>query len=222
MRYHVLTRSPNLPKEFDDENFDFYGRILNGEPQQRPRWKRCSTASTPRSARRSARSTSTNTSPATARPNAPDGPRYRGRDGPRHRPDRVDVAANKARAKEKLPASPTKSATLTSGGTTPSSTSSPMMRWAIRAAEAFENDRELNKIGKPVDQHEWRMSPPEVNAYYNTSMNDINFPAGILQPPFYDPTQDDAVNYGHIGAIIGHELTHGFDDGAGSLTPRAT
>jgi endothelin-converting enzyme/putative endopeptidase len=79
-------------------------------------------------------------------------------------------------------------------------------------AEAFENDRQLNKIGKPVDHAEWQMTPPTVNAYYDSSMNDINFPAGILQPPFYDRAQDDAVNYGHIGAVIGHELTHGFDD----------
>ena len=79
-------------------------------------------------------------------------------------------------------------------------------------ANAFENDRELNKIGKPVDRGEWGMTPPTVNAYYDPSMNDINFPAGILQPNFYDAKADDAVNYGHIGAIIGHELTHGFDD----------
>ncbi len=87
------------------------------------------------------------------------------------------------------------------------------MRWAIKQrANAFENDRQLNKIGKPVDHNEWGMTPPTVNAYYDPSMNDINFPAGILQPSFYDPKQDDAVNYGHIGAVIGHELTHGFDD----------
>ena len=79
-------------------------------------------------------------------------------------------------------------------------------------ANAFENDRELNKIGKPVDKREWQMTPPTVNAYYDASMNDINFPAGILQPPFYDRTPGLAVNYGHIGAVIGHELTHGFDD----------
>jgi predicted metalloendopeptidase len=79
-------------------------------------------------------------------------------------------------------------------------------------ATAFENDRELNKIGQPVDKLEWGMSPPTVNAYYNPSMNDINFPAGILQPAFYDPKADVAVNYGHMGAVIGHELTHGFDD----------
>jgi putative endopeptidase len=79
-------------------------------------------------------------------------------------------------------------------------------------ATAFENDRQLDKIGKPVDKLEWGMTPPTVNAYYNPSMNDINFPAGILQPAFYDPKADLAVNYGHIGAVIGHELTHGFDD----------
>ena len=70
----------------------------------------------------------------------------------------------------------------------------------------------MNKIGKAVDRSEWSMSPPTVNAYYRPPMNDINFPAGILQPPFYDNNIDDAVNYGGIGAVIGHELTHGFDD----------
>jgi endothelin-converting enzyme/putative endopeptidase len=81
----------------------------------------------------------------------------------------------------------------------------------VRATE-FENHRQLAKIGKPVDRGEWSMSPPTINAYYNPSMNDINFPAGILQSPFFDPTATDAENYGHIGAVIGHELTHGFDD----------
>ena len=79
-------------------------------------------------------------------------------------------------------------------------------------ADAFEFQRQLNKIGKPVDRQEWGMTPPTVNAYYDSSMNDINFPAGILQPPFYDNAMDDAVNFGGIGAVIGHELTHGFDD----------
>jgi predicted metalloendopeptidase len=79
-------------------------------------------------------------------------------------------------------------------------------------ATAFEERRELNKIGKPVDRYEWEMSPPTVNAYYRAPMNDITFPAGILQPPFFDKTMDDPVNYGGIGAVIGHEMTHGFDD----------
>jgi predicted metalloendopeptidase len=94
----------------------------------------------------------------------------------------------------------------------------------VLAARRFEFNRNLQKIGKPVDKTEWRMTPPTVNASYNSSMNDITFPAGILQPPFYDPKADDAVNYGGMGAVIGHEMTHGFDDqgrkfdAAGNLT----
>jgi endothelin-converting enzyme/putative endopeptidase len=81
----------------------------------------------------------------------------------------------------------------------------------VRAAE-FERQRDLNKIGKPVDRSEWFMTPPTVNAYYDPQMNDINFPAGVLQPPLFDPRMDAAPNYGNTGATIGHELTHGFDD----------
>jgi endothelin-converting enzyme/putative endopeptidase len=76
----------------------------------------------------------------------------------------------------------------------------------------FEFRRQLQKIGRPVDRTEWQMTPPTVNAYYDGQMNDINFPAGVLQPPLYDPKMDDAPNYGNTGAIIGHELTHAFDD----------
>lgn len=79
-------------------------------------------------------------------------------------------------------------------------------------AGAFEFKRNLAKLGKPVDRTEWGMTPPTVNAYYNPSMNEIVFPAGILQAPFYDPEADEAFNYGGIGAVIGHEMTHGFDD----------
>jgi endothelin-converting enzyme/putative endopeptidase len=78
--------------------------------------------------------------------------------------------------------------------------------------DLFENRRQLAKIGKPVDRGEWGMTPPTVNAYYDPQMNDINFPAGVLEPPLYDPKMDDAPNYGNTGATIGHELTHGFDD----------
>jgi putative endopeptidase len=91
-------------------------------------------------------------------------------------------------------------------------------------ARAFEVKRNLNKIGQPLDKKEWGMSPPTVNAYYNPPQNNINFPAGILQPPFFDKSADDAVNFGGIGVVIGHELTHGFDDqgskfaGNGNLT----
>src|ERR1039457_6468782 len=81
-----------------------------------------------------------------------------------------------------------------------------------RRASEFEVERQLHKIGKPVDHNEWQMTPPTVNAYYDAQMNDINFPGGILQPPFYGNKIDAAVNYGAIGAGEGHELTQGFDD----------
>jgi predicted metalloendopeptidase len=79
-------------------------------------------------------------------------------------------------------------------------------------ANRFAADRDLEKIGKPVDRTDWGMTPPTVNAYYQPTMNEIVFPAGILQPPFFYANADDAVNYGAIGAVIGHEMTHGFDD----------
>ena len=82
----------------------------------------------------------------------------------------------------------------------------------VMRGDTFEVDRLLKKIGKPVDRSEWGMTPPTVNAYYNPTMNEIVFPAGILQPPFFNPNADDAINYGGIGAVIGHEMTHGFDD----------
>jgi putative endopeptidase len=82
----------------------------------------------------------------------------------------------------------------------------------VNRANVFESERQLAKIGKPLDRGEWGMTPPTVNAYYSQQMNDINFPAGVLQPPLYDPRMDDAPNYGNTGATIGHELTHGFDD----------
>ncbi|HEX8144468.1 MAG TPA: M13 family metallopeptidase [Pyrinomonadaceae bacterium] len=87
----------------------------------------------------------------------------------------------------------------------------PYVLNAMRA-DAFEFQRNLNKIGKPIDRTEWGITTPTVDAYYNPNFNEIVFPAGILQPPFFDPAADDATNYGGVGSIIGHELTHGFDD----------
>ncbi|HVW21437.1 MAG TPA: M13 family metallopeptidase [Opitutaceae bacterium] len=89
----------------------------------------------------------------------------------------------------------------------------------VLRSNAFSVRRDLNKIGKPVDRAEWLMTPPTVNAYYDPSMNEIVFPAGILQPPFFDAKADDALNYGAIGAVIGHETTHGFDDEGRQFDP---
>jgi predicted metalloendopeptidase len=87
------------------------------------------------------------------------------------------------------------------------------------AAALYERNRNTKKIDNPVDKQEWNMTPPTVNAYYSPPLNEIVFPAGILQPPFYDRTMDDAVNYGGIGVVIGHELTHGFDDQGRKFDP---
>lgn len=90
----------------------------------------------------------------------------------------------------------------------------------VQRADEFESKREINKIDKPLDRTEWGMTPPTVNAYYSASYNEIVFPAGILQPPFFDPKMDDAVNFGGIGLVIGHELTHGFDDQGRKFDPQ--
>jgi predicted metalloendopeptidase len=82
----------------------------------------------------------------------------------------------------------------------------------VMRSRVVESNRELNKLGKPIDRDEWLMTPQTVNAYYNPELNEIVFPASILQPPFFDPKADDAINYGAIGAVIGHEVSHGFDD----------
>jgi len=89
----------------------------------------------------------------------------------------------------------------------------------LRANE-FESRRQIAKIGKPLDRNEWGMTPPTVNAYYSGSRNEIVFPAGILQPPFFDKSMDDAINFGAIGSVIGHELTHGFDDQGRKFDPQ--
>ncbi|MGA8526600.1 MAG: M13 family metallopeptidase, partial [Candidatus Sulfotelmatobacter sp.] len=90
----------------------------------------------------------------------------------------------------------------------------------VHRANEFESKRDIAKIGKPLDRKEWGMTPPTVNAYYNSSYNEIVFPAGILQPPFFDKNMDDGVNFGGIGLVIGHELTHGFDDQGRKFDPQ--
>lgn len=215
MRYQVLTSmASQLPKRFDDENFDFYARKLEGQPEQRPRWKRCSAA--------------TDGALGEALGKLYVAQYFAGDSKAKmlemvadietamdHDIDQLDwmSAPTKVRAKEKLHAVANKIGYPDKWRdyTALEVKADDPLGNRVRAA-TFEHDREMGKIGKPVDKGEWLMTPPTVNAYYDPSMNNINFPAGILQPAFYDPKQDDAVNYGHIGAVIGHELTHGFDD----------
>jgi putative endopeptidase len=215
MRFHLLTTfADDLPKRFDDENFDFYSRKLNGQPDQRPSWKRCSAGVDSNLGEALGQvwveQYFAGDSKARTLEIVKDIEAAMDRDI-----DTLDwmSSATKARAKEKLHAVVNKIGYPEHWRDYSRLTISPTdyLGNDLRA-NAFENDRQLAKIGQPVDKSEWSKTPPTVNAYYDVLQNNINFPAGILQPPFYDPKADLAVNYGHIGAIIGHELTHGFDD----------
>jgi len=206
--------APSLPSKFVDENFAFYGRTLRGTPQLRPRWQRCVQA--------------TNRELGEAL-----GQYY----VQRHFPPEAKAKAL-AMVKNIVAALRDDLSTLDWMGPATRAQAIKKLdavglkigypdKWRDYAAyrvdrgpyvanilrgNAFENARDLAKIGKPVDRAEWHMTPPTVNAYYQPQLNEVVFPAGILQPPFYDPNADDAINYGGIGAVIGHELTHGFDD----------
>lgn len=216
LKWQLINSMPStaLPENLDQEHFSFFGTTLQGQPQQEPRWKRCSEA--------------TDGALGEAL-----GQVYVAQEFPPSSKaatllmvHQIEAAMDtdldsldwmspetKAKAKEKLHTIANKigypdkwrdysKLDVVRGDALGNS---------LRSAE-FENHRQFNKIGEPVDRGEFLMSPPTVNAYYDPSMNDINFPAGILQPPFYDTSAPDPVNYGHIGAIVGHELTHGFDD----------
>ena len=215
LRFHLIAAfSGQLPHAFDQATFDFYGRDLTGTTQQRARWKRCSSAVNHAAGEALGQVYVKQYFPAESKAKmlqmVGDIEHAMGQDL-----DQLDWMSpeTKVKAHEKLAAIANKIGypdhwrDYTALTVKPEDAVGNSMR-----ANAFENDRELNKIGKPVDHGEWGMTPPTVNAYYDPSMNDINFPAGILQPNFYDPKADDALNYGHIGAVIGHELTHGFDD----------
>jgi endothelin-converting enzyme/putative endopeptidase len=222
LRWHVLHASADLlPPAFVQENFAFYGRTLNGAPRLRPRWKRCvdladqdlGEALGQRFVQqtfgedgraRMARMVSALEAALARDIRELD---WMGEVTKKEAQAKLEAIANKVGYPEKW------------------RDYGPLVirrddAWgnAARAA-AFEFARDLAKIGKPVDRREWRMSPPTVNAYYSPLMNDINFPAGILQPPFFDRAMDDAVNFGAIGAVIGHELTHGFDDQGRKFDP---
>jgi putative endopeptidase len=215
LRWHVLHASATqLPDSFVEENFHFYGNKLSGTKQLQPRWKRCS------------QSVNRNLGEALGQVYVE---KYFPPEAKAHA--RVMVMNLIAALKSDIPAlgwmgADTRKAALEKLEAFQIKIGYPD-KWRDysaltvdkggylaneRRAIAFENARELNKIGKPVDRGEWQMTPPTVNAYYDATMNEIVFPAGILQPPFYDPKADDAINYGGMGAAIGHEITHGFDD----------
>jgi putative endopeptidase len=215
LRWHIIRGAADaLPKAFQDESFAFNGKILNGVPQQEERWMLVQ-AMTDRVLGEAL------------------GQLYVRRTfSPAAKSKMIELVANlRAALKERIETLPwmgpaTKTQALrklaafgvkvgypdkwrdyTALEITRDSYAANMMR-----AQRFESARNLAKLGKPIDRTEWGMSTPTVNAYYSASMNEIVFPAGILQPPFFDPNADDAVNYGGIGAVIGHEMGHGFDD----------
>jgi len=215
LRWHLVhSFAGMLPKAFVNENFDFYGKKLSGQKELRARWKRC------------VQSTDANLGEALGQIYVE---RTFGAEGKARTLQMVkDIEASMEHDIKQLNwmTDTTKQKALEKLHTVANKIGYPD-KWRdyskyevvrgdamgnfIRGAE-FESHRQIAKIGKPVDRGEWGMTPPTVNAYYNPQMNDINFPAGILQPPFYDNKMDDAVNYGDAGGIIGHELTHGFDD----------
>jgi putative endopeptidase len=215
LRWHLVNATSNtLSSKFVEESFNFNGKFLNGTQEQLPRWKRC-VASTDRALGEALGQLYID---KTFTPQA----RARAREMVKNlvaalREDLQTLSwmgdETRARAIAKLDGFVRKigypdrwrsyePVQISRGAYYNNSVS----------VGEFEYRRNLGKIGKPIDRSEWAMTPPTVNAYYSPTMNEIVFPAGILQPPFYDPKADDAFNYGGIGAVIGHEMTHGFDD----------
>ena len=203
-----------LPKAFVEENFNFFGNQLQGKKELRARWKRCVDLADQQMGdalgQRFVEQTFGKQGKERTRTlvKAIEGALARDIDGlPWMTGETKQAAINKLRRIVDKIGYPDKWKSYDAvaiGRET-------LFENTTRLSEA-EYMRDLNRIGKPVDRGEFNMTTPTVNAYYNAQQNDINFPAGILQPPFYDNKLDDAVNVGAIGAVIGHELTHGFDD----------
>ena len=212
--HYVSTYSTDLSKPFVDEDFDFYSRYLTGAKELQPRWKRCTQA-----ADRNLGDALGQKYVAIA---------FAGQSKEKTQ-ELVNIIEKKMAADiDALPwmgAATKQQALLKLKGVTNkigypekwksyASVDISNTNYAadVRNTRAYAIQRNLAKIGQPVDRQEFNMTPPTVNAYYSPLENNINFPAGILQPPFYHSTADMAVNFGGIGAVIGHELTHGFDD----------
>jgi putative endopeptidase len=215
LKWHLVhDQAPLLSTPFVNENFDFFGRILTGAKELRPRWKRCVDLTDKQLGEALGQKYVERTFPPEAKQrtlgmvNAIE--KAMGEDieqVPWMTPETKKKAIEKLRMITNKIGYPDKWRDYSSVKIV----RTDALGNAERAGR-FEFRRQIAKIGKPVDRTEWFMSPPTVNAYYDPQMNNINFPAGILQPPFYDNKMDDAVNFGGIGTVIGHELTHGFDD----------
>jgi predicted metalloendopeptidase len=215
LRWHVLHHAaPALSDTFVNENFNFYGKQLSGTKELQPRWKRCVQSAN--------QNLGEALGEAYVRKYFPPEAKARAKEMVNNLITalRSDIptlswmgADTKQQALAKLQAFTVKIGYPDKWRDySKLSIDRGSYLGNLRRSEEFEEARDLAKIAKPVDRSEWGMTPPTVNAYYNPTFNEIVFTAGILQPPFYDPKADDAVNYGGIGAVIGHEISHGFDD----------
>jgi endothelin-converting enzyme/putative endopeptidase len=204
----------SLPDSFDHENWNFYAHILNGAEKQQERWKRCTSRVDQELGEALGQAYAARYFPPEEKQHALEMTLAIEKTMDKDI-DGLDwmSAATKVKAKEKLHGVmnkigyPDKWRDYSRLEIVRGDALGNQMR-----AREFEVARDLNKIGKPVDKGEWQMTPPTVNAYYDPQMNNVNFPAGYFQPPFYSGKEDDAANYGDMGSTIGHELTHGFDD----------
>ena len=215
LRFHVgNSYSPYLSDPFVQENFDFYRKYLRGAKELQPRWKRCVEYTDNELGEalgqayvRKVFSPELKASTLDMVRRIEDAMELRIRQLDWMSPETKQQALLKLHSIRNKIGYPDKWRDYSSVHIAAND-----FLGDVRNATVFESHREINKIGKPVDHGEWGMTPPTVNAYYNPPMNDINFPAGVLQPPLYDAKLDDAPNYGDTGGTIGHELTHGFDD----------
>ncbi len=223
LRWHTVHRyAPSLSEPFVKENFDFFSATLQGQKEQTPRWKRCTRATDGALGEAVGQDWVAQNFPPAAKDNMEKlvAALERALDEDIKQLDWMS-AATKVEAKKKLDAFRDKVGYPEKWRdySTLEVKREDVICNLQRQAE-FDDRRDLAKIGKPVDEKEWGMTPPTVNAYYNPAQNDINFPAGILQPPFYDFKIDPAVNFGGIGVVIGHEMTHGFDDEGSQYDPQ--
>jgi endothelin-converting enzyme/putative endopeptidase len=203
-----------LPEKFTLERFDFFDRQLQGTKQIMPRWKRCVAAADGDIGEALGKRYVAEVFPPEAKARIVtllDRIRAAYAEDIAHLDWMSDATRQKALAKLDLMSSKIGYPDTWRDYGALAIKRDDALGNRMRAAR-FESARELAKIGQPVDRGEWSMTPPTINAYYDSQKNDINFPAGILQPPNFDPKWDDAVNYGAIGATMGHEMTHGFDD----------